>query len=160
MGYVVLIGPEFEENLSLRYLMSSLEEAGHAVDLVAFNFAEDLAGALRTALGRFGRHPTLIGLSLAFQWRAEDMMALAMGLREVGYEGHITTGGHFATFAADDLLADFPELDSICLQESEQTLVELAAAVEAGTPLTAIDGLALRDAEARSCARRCGPRPT
>ncbi len=148
MGSVVLIGPEFEENLSLRYLMSSLERAGHEVDLVAFNFAEDLSSVMKATLGRSDRPPTLVGLSLAFQWRAEDMMALAMGLREAGYDGHITAGGHFATFAAESLLADFPELDTICLHESEQTLVELLEAVEAGDDLARlaqIDGLALRD---------------
>ena len=35
-----------------------------------------------------------------------EMLAVAMGLREGGYRGHITAGGHFATFAAEDLLRD------------------------------------------------------
>ena len=38
---VVLVGPEKEENLSIRYLSSSLLKAGHDVQLAAFNGAED-----------------------------------------------------------------------------------------------------------------------
>ena len=35
-----------------------------------------------------------------------------MALREHGFAGHLTAGGHFATFACSELLADFPELDT------------------------------------------------
>src|SRR5205814_394907 len=73
--------------------------------------------------------PLAVGLSLAFQWRAPEFLALAVALREEGYRGHITAGGHFATFAAAELLRDFPALDSICRQEAEETLVALARAL-------------------------------
>jgi hypothetical protein len=68
-----------------------------------------------------------------------------MALKESGYAGHITAGGHFATFASREILADFPELDSICRQESEETLVSLTRAVERGESLGKIAGLALRN---------------
>jgi hypothetical protein len=85
-------------------------------------------------------------LSLAFQWRAKDFLALAMALRDGSYRGHLTAGGHFATFTAREILADFPELDSIVRQEAEETLVSLARAVACGdSRLSEIPGLALRD---------------
>ncbi|HYO55451.1 radical SAM protein, partial [Archangium sp.] len=61
--------------------------------------------------------------------------------------GHVTFGGHFATFASKEVLRDFPEVDSICRQEAEETLVELAQRVAAGSPFEDLVGLAVRDAE-------------
>jgi hypothetical protein len=84
---------------------------------------------------------------MAFQWRAPDMLALAVALREAGYTGHITFGGHFATFASREVLRDFPEVDSICRQEAEETLVELVQRVAAGLAYADVLGLAVRDAE-------------
>ena len=146
MGWVALVGPELEENLALRYLASSLERAGFRTEIIAFDRRRDL-GAVIDGIVAADEPPLLVGLSLAFQWRAIEMVSLAMGLRERGYDGHITAGGHFATFSAENLLADFPELDTVCRHESEETIVELARAVDAGLPLEEIAGLATRAAD-------------
>ncbi len=143
MAYVVLVGPEIEENLSLRYIASSLEVAGHEVDIVPFNGEADFVPALQTILNAPVR-PNVVGISLAFQWRARDFLALAVALREAKLETHITLGGHFATFESASILADFPEVDSICRQEAEETMVKLTNAVAAGAPLASIPGLAFR----------------
>lgn len=141
---IALVGPEFEENLSLRYLASSLAAAGYRAELLPFNHERDLPRIVQQIV-EAPQPPVLVGLSLAFQWRAKDFLALAIALKQAGYRGHITAGGHFATFACQDLLGDFPELDSICRQESEETLVSLVRAIEFGEPLLNIRGLGLRD---------------
>jgi anaerobic magnesium-protoporphyrin IX monomethyl ester cyclase len=148
---VALVGPELEENLSLRYLASSLTRAGHCTTIVAFNRERDLPRALRDVLSPRdgGGPPDIIGLSLAFQWRARDFLGMAVALREAGYKGHITTGGHFATFACKDILKDFPEIDSVCRQESEEIMTRLAAAVARAEPLADLPGLAFRDSQGK-----------
>ncbi len=138
---VTLVGPEIQENLGLRYLASSLREAGFAVDLVPFDAPEALAGVRDRVMAL---SPRVVGLSLSFQRRAPDFLALAMALREAGYGGHITAGGHFAAFTYEELLGDFAELDSICLHEAEQTAVSLARAVTVGGPPDQVAGLAVR----------------
>ena len=143
MSWVALIGPELEENLSLRYVASSAEAAGWRTEIVPFNEPRHLPRALSRVLDA-EEPPLAVGISVAFQWRAVEMLALAMGLREAGYRGHITVGGHFATFAAEDLLRDFTEIDSICRHEGEETFVELLAALREGKPLHDIAGLATR----------------
>ncbi len=148
MPWIALVGPEFEENLSLRYLASSLQQAGFDSRLLAFNRDLDLV-RIADAILEADEPPIVVGLSLSFQWRARDFLALAMTLKERGYAGHITAGGHFATFACAELLRDFPELDSICRQEAEGTMVTLARAVQAGAgpaALAEIPGLGVRDA--------------
>lgn len=124
---VALVGPEVEENLSLRYLAASLEQAGVLCELLPFNAGRDLPELL--ALLCAEPQPRLVALSLSFQWRAMDVLGLAVALRERGYRGYLTAGGHFASFAWRELLRDFPELDSICLFEAEETLRELALSV-------------------------------
>jgi len=146
MTWVALVGPEIEENLSLRYIASSLSRVNVRAELVPFNFEGDFASALAT-IRDAAEPPLVVGISLAFQWRARDFLALAVALREAGYTGHITVGGHFGTFAAQDILTDFPEIDSIIKQEAEETMVALVDAVEKGTALTPIAGLAYRDGE-------------
>jgi anaerobic magnesium-protoporphyrin IX monomethyl ester cyclase len=152
---VALVGPEVEENLALRYLASALETAGIGADIVPFDVSGHLSTALESILGAKDP-PTVVALSLAFQWRAADFLALAVALRERGYRGHITAGGHFGSFAFREVLKDFPELDSICLHEAERTLPELTQAVLAGRPLTDVAGLALPtcDGEAISTTMR------
>lgn len=47
---VVLVGAEYEENLSLRYLSSSLSAAGFAPTIVAFDVADRLEAAVDATL--------------------------------------------------------------------------------------------------------------
>jgi anaerobic magnesium-protoporphyrin IX monomethyl ester cyclase len=144
MSWIALVGPEIEENLSLRYIASSLAIAGYRSELVPFNQETDFGFALRTILDA-KEPPLVVGISLAFQWRARDFLAFAVALRDGGYKGHITMGGHFGTFASLEILTDFPEIDTIVRQEAEETMVKLCNALRDGGSLT-IPGLALRDA--------------
>ncbi len=144
MAHVALVGPEIEENLSLRYVASALAARGHVADIVPFNGPADFAGALAQVVGA---NPTVVGVSLAFQWRANDFLAFVVALREAGYRGHVCAGGHFGTFAAREILGDFPELDSICVQEAEATFTCLAERVEAGQSLSDLTGLWLRNGD-------------
>jgi anaerobic magnesium-protoporphyrin IX monomethyl ester cyclase len=143
-GWVALVGPEIEENLSLRSLAAALARAQVPSRIVRFDDASQLPG-LVTQLSATDDPPFLIGLSLAFQWRASDMLGLAVALKEAGSRAHLTAGGHFATFTWRELLTDFPELDSLCRQEADETLVELACAVRDGRDWSHLPGLARRE---------------
>lgn len=144
MPWIALVGPELEENLSLRYLAAALAHAGWQSRIIPFNQPRDLPNVLRS-IAMADEPPMVVGISVAFQWRAVEMLAVAMGLREAGYRGHITIGGHFATFAADELLGDFDEVDSVCRHESEETIVELVRALVHGETIAGIAGVVTRD---------------
>lgn len=141
-GWVALVGPEVEENLSLRYLAASLAGSGYRTEILPFNGDGDFPRVLAELTG--ADRPFLVGLSLAFQNRAQDFLALAVAMRQRGYGGHLTAGGHFATFEAEALLRQFPELDSICRFEAEATIVDLARAIESDRRFDEVAGLALR----------------
>jgi anaerobic magnesium-protoporphyrin IX monomethyl ester cyclase len=118
---VLLVGPDFEENLSIRYLVSSLRVAGHEVTFAAFDRSTDTDRVLAAADGA-----DLVGLSMSFQVRAREFLALARALKAARPQLGIVAGGHYASCAAQDLLAHHPEIDLVVLHEGERTLVELA----------------------------------
>ena len=47
---IVLVGPELEENLSLRYLSAALESAGHQARLFDFHGPDQVAEIARTKM--------------------------------------------------------------------------------------------------------------
>ncbi|MRR36159.1 hypothetical protein EG829_16075, partial [bacterium] len=103
---VALIGAELEENLGLRYMVSSLERAGHQAVIFPFNEEGEIGTVVRQVMA-FG--PEIAGLSMVFTGRGREFCRMAKALREGGFTGHLTSGGHFAALNCRQLLTDFPE---------------------------------------------------
>jgi anaerobic magnesium-protoporphyrin IX monomethyl ester cyclase len=138
---VLLAGPDFEENLSIRYLASSLQAKRHETSLAVFNSAEDVEAVAEQA----GR-AEIVGLSVCFQSRAQEFIALARRIKQLHPEKLIVAGGHYASCAAQELLEHHPELDIIAIHEAEQTLLEIvAAATNLKDDLPKITGIAYRE---------------
>jgi anaerobic magnesium-protoporphyrin IX monomethyl ester cyclase len=143
---VLLIGPEQEENLSLRYLAAALQAAGFSWQIAPFDTSADT----RSVLARVARfHPLVVGLSIAFQSRACEMLDLAKQIRQQCPSCHVTAGGHFASLRAKELLTDFPVLDSVVRSEGEEPLCRLIAAVAQGESLAEVSNLVFRDTDGR-----------
>src|SRR5262245_14911171 len=123
---IVLIGAEFEENLSLRYLASTVAQDGFQPILVPFNDAGQGPGIVEEMAAL---DPLVIGISVPFQLRAREFLDLAERLRARGLAAHITVGGHFATFEYTNILRDFPAIDSTVRHNGEATFLELWRAV-------------------------------
>jgi radical SAM superfamily enzyme YgiQ (UPF0313 family) len=138
---VALIGAEHEENLSLRYLAAAVEACGYGAELVAFDHDAQLPEVVDRVLAA---RPLVVGISVPFQVRARELLAVAGELRSRGYAGHVCVGGHFATFEYENLLRDFPALDSVVRHEGEGTFRELCAMVLDGRPLGPVPGLVVR----------------
>lgn len=135
-----LIGPEFDENLALRYLAASLGSDGHEVVIFPFTGSGtefDLRDVLAFDAG-------LVGLSMSFQATARAYVRLARRLRREGFAGHITAGGHFPTLTYPMLLRDCEALDSIVVGEGESTVVDLARCLDGRGQWSEIPGIAAR----------------
>ncbi len=138
---VLLVGAEELENLGTRYLAAVLRQNGFAVELAAFSTAQEAEAVLQHAEAS---RPRLIGLSIIFQYRAPEFIHLAERLRALLPLAHITTGGHFPTFVAADLLRDCSALDSVVRGEGEMTLLELVRRLDAPASWEGIAGLTFR----------------
>jgi len=148
---IALVGPELEENLGLRYIHSSLTQAGHEARLFEFHAPEQIDGVVRL-IAEYGAD--VVGMSMVFTARAREYVELAEKLRVSGYRGHITAGGHFASFHANDLLRDFAAFDSVVHGEGELTLVDL---VDNLSDMGAVRGISFRAAGGEIM--RTAPRP-
>jgi TonB family protein len=138
---VLLAGPDFEENLSIRYLASSLQAKRHEASLAVFNSAEDVE-----TVAELAGEAEIVGLSVCFQSRAQEFLILARRIKQLYPQKLIVAGGHYASCSAQPLLEHHPELDVIAIHESEQTLVEIvAAAANLKEDLPKIAGIAYRD---------------
>jgi TonB family protein len=140
---VLLAGPDYEENLSIRYLSSSLLDAGHETILAAFNSPADTMSVASSA-----EHAGIVGLSMCFQSRAKEFLHLAQFIKSHDPDKLIVAGGHYASCAAGPLLANHSEIDIIVIHEGERTLVEIADAMpHLEERLPQIPGVAYRDGQ-------------
>jgi radical SAM superfamily enzyme YgiQ (UPF0313 family) len=141
-GRVLLVGFQDQDNLGLRYLASSLREAGHEARIESF-------GAEAAPLVRLAQRwmPDVIGFSMIFQFMAPDFAKVIGALRAAGVPAHFTMGGHYASFAPETLLQLIPELDSVVRFEGESAMVELTTAIIAAQPWREIRGIGWRDTD-------------
>src|SRR5262249_18207434 len=92
---VLLAGPAFEQNLSIRYLASSVQAKRHQAPLAVFNSADDV----ETVAGLAGE-ADIVGLSVCFQSRAQEFLTLARRIKQLHPEKLIVAGGHYASCSA------------------------------------------------------------
>jgi radical SAM superfamily enzyme YgiQ (UPF0313 family) len=148
-----LVGADFEENLGIGMIAAAAEDAGHAPSIVAFNHVGQTAAVVQTVMQQA---PDVVGLSIQFQHRVYEFLALARKLRAAGFRGHITCGGQFPSLAWKDTLDPRHGVDSVTLHEGERTIVDLLDAVAQGRKLGDVPGLAVRTDDGvpmRTCGR-------
>jgi radical SAM superfamily enzyme YgiQ (UPF0313 family) len=136
---VLLVGFQDQDNLGLRYLMSSVHKAGFGARIVTYQ--SDPAPLVEAVLSQ---RPQVVGLSLIFQYMAPDFARVIQALRDAGVTAHITMGGHYPSFDYAEVLQRMPGLDSVVRFEGELTLVDLMAKVAAGQSWHMTPGLAFR----------------
>lgn len=112
----VFVGAEYEENLSSRTMAAVARQQGLEARILGFSRDRELPAVLARLVQM---NPALVGLSMAFQHRAPEFLALARSLRNERYQGHICAGGHFATAAATQLLRHNPAVDTVIRHDGE-----------------------------------------
>jgi radical SAM superfamily enzyme YgiQ (UPF0313 family) len=138
-GSVVLVGFQDQDNLGLRYLMSSVQKAGFGARIVTYR--SDPAPLVELVQSE---QPQVVGFSLIFQYVAPDFGRVIQVLRDAGVTAHITMGGHYPSFDYAEVLQRIPGLDSIVRFEGEPALVELMEKLASGEDWRTIRGLAFR----------------
>ncbi len=138
---IVLVGADIEENLGIGMIAAAARRAGAEVSVLSLDRPDKISATAREIVAR---RPAVLGLSVQFQQRARELLKLAEIVRALGFEGHITAGGFFATLAFEQMLGGSPELDSVALHEGEETMVDLWRALRGGTPLGEVPGIAWR----------------
>src|SRR5580693_4543361 len=138
---VALIGFQDQGNLGMGYLAAVLRRHGCPAAMM-----EVRDGPEAIAARLLERQPLLVGFSLIFQFFLPQYRVLAQHLRAAGVKSHFTIGGHYPSLCHEELLTNFPEIDSVVRYEGEETLLELVDRLRAGKDWHDIGGIAyLRD---------------
>jgi anaerobic magnesium-protoporphyrin IX monomethyl ester cyclase len=145
---VLLVGPEQEENLSLRYLAAALQASGVSWRIARFDSSSDASSVL-AEVARF--RPLVVGMAMTFQSRSQEVIDLTHRIRQHHPTCHITAGGHFASIRAKELLTDFSSFDSIIRSEGEDSLCRLTHALLQNRQLEGIPNLVFRRADGTIC---------
>jgi len=134
---VVLIGYQDQGNLGMGYLAAVLQQKGREVDMIDIrDSAESIAARL------ISRQPLVVGFSLIFQYFLPQYRRLAAHLRSAGITSHFTIGGHYPSLCHDEILRNFPELDSVVRYEGELTLPDLVERLSTGNDWRQTSGIA------------------
>jgi hypothetical protein len=132
---------EHNDHLGIGYLEAALAGAAVRRSRHVLNHIEDVLPIARSICGQ---SPDVVGLSL--QDGASSVLPLALGelLRRLGYRGHITVGGPFATLARTWLLGRYAWLDSVVRFAGEAPLPALVRALARGESIACVPGLSTR----------------
>lgn len=136
---VLLIGFQDQDNLGLRYLLSSVRKAGFAGRIESYDADPEAVAELVARL-----RPDVIGFSLIFQYMSPAFARIIQTLRARGCRAHVTIGGHYPSFDFAEVLQRIPGADSIVRFEGEATLVELMQRLSRGEDWRDVAGLAYR----------------
>jgi anaerobic magnesium-protoporphyrin IX monomethyl ester cyclase len=134
---VALIGYQDQGNLGMGYLAAVLQRHGYKAEMIDIR-----DGGAKIAARLLKQPPLVVGFSLIFQFFLPQFRRVAAHLRSAGITAHFTIGGHYPSLCHDELLTNFPEIDSVVRYEGEETLIELADRLKAGEDWRAISGIA------------------
>jgi radical SAM superfamily enzyme YgiQ (UPF0313 family) len=152
---VLLINPPLKmenptEHLGLGYLAAMLRAKGsYNVEIIdaplnGLNLSQTVKEIAK-------RQFKVLGISIPYQQWALVPLKMANMLRSRGLEAHITVGGFFPSFAYENLLEQFPSIDSVIRGEGEETFLDLVTALVQGDDWRRVKGIAYREGDEIMC---------
>lgn len=130
------------EALGIAYIASYLNSKGYDVDVIdegVMNISEE--DIIRSILGK---EYTLVAFSLSMT-NFSKVKRIVKKLRDNGFRGHITYGGHFPTLAYNEVFHEDKNLDSIILSEGEFIMLELLECLIEGKSIKNIQGIVYKN---------------
>jgi radical SAM superfamily enzyme YgiQ (UPF0313 family) len=145
---VLLINPSFplEEYprllVTLPYLAAALRAEGHEVEILDLLLARTSPDKIERRMERL--RPELVGItSVTLNHHLAE--AIARVVRKCDERVPIVMGGPHVSFELEGSFQSLPPLDFIVVGEGEETVVDLARALEGRMDLRDVRGLVLRD---------------
>lgn len=130
--------------VGIGYLAGCSERAGHEVrveDLYHFSSWDQVTNHLWPVVRNFG--PDVVGIPCLTTMR-HTVFELTKRIKSWRPEIRVVLGGHHATFMYEQILRNYPQIDVVCLGESEKTFVELIDTLDGSIDPQNVPGLAYR----------------
>jgi len=129
--------------LGLMYMASYLREKHpeHEIEILDLRCHRKPYALLRSKLGEFS--PNLVAVS-ALTCEAESLHTTAELAKKHSHEIVVAVGGPHISACTSDVSQD-SNIDVLCVGEGEQTFLELVEALDAGSEISGIPGIATRN---------------
>src|SRR5688500_15227684 len=132
------LGPFFRiEPLGMEYIAAALEARGHDVTIADLRFGKAVEHYIRRV------RPGLVGIAGMHALATDNVLELAARVRRASPDVPIIVRGHAASAYPAPCLSN--DVDVVVVDDGEQAVPRLVAALEAGEPWTDIAGLVFRD---------------
>ncbi len=133
-----------DEHLGLAYIGGALKEASHDVHIIDAHMLglEDKVVVEKLKKGKYD----IIGLSAVYS-NFSSALSIAKALYYYDTSIKLIFGGEHATFAAEKILKDSPEIYAVVRGEGEQTIVELVNNIEKSIEPILVKGVYYRSGD-------------
>lgn len=118
---------ENSETLALGYLAAALRKKKYEVEILDAALLD--LNVDKTIERILTKEYALIGFTIADPSYISSTFQVIKSLRAQGVIAHITIGGYTPTFNWKEVLETCPDIDSVVMYEGEETIVELATAI-------------------------------
>lgn len=148
---LLLVFPPFHrfivsmENIGIEYIAASARARGFDACVVNSGLHGLDVDDVNQIVGR--SRFRVLGIS-TLHWTLAEGLKIAHAARKTHSGCHIILGGLEAALRAEQLIREYPFIDSVALGEGEPVIGDLLQAVSAGTGLEGIRGLAFRRGDA------------
>ena len=130
------LGPFFRaEPLGMEYIGAALRQQGHEVALVDLRFGASLSRWIRKV------RPALVGIAGMHALEYDMVVDVARRVKRLSPGTFVLAGGHAAAAYPAPLREG--AIDAVCIDDGEEIVPALVAALEKGSPLAEVPGLLL-----------------
>jgi len=133
------------EHLGLAYLASALRNQGYPVTILDANLENLSIQEMYEKIKKLSLKIDLIGITATESESLTSGIEVIKKLKHDGLAAHVTAGGYFPSFWCDEIFNQFSEIDSIVIGEGEETIVELADALNSTKNFDKVSGLVFRN---------------
>lgn len=135
----------FYDNLSIRYLASALEKAGHSVDIIDAHFEEITLEQVNDFIGKKAKFD-VYGISCT-QRILDNALFVANFIKNKYSDAFIVIGGYAPTLLGKTILQENPCFDMAMIGEGEKSIVDLVKYVHDKSEWYKIPNVYFRDGE-------------
>ncbi len=128
--------------LSIGYLAAALERKGIQVEVLDFSVETYSKARLESLIRTFD--PQIVGAT-AVTMTFDEAIKVIVDAKAIAPEITTVMGGPHVSFCAEETMQQYPALDMVVIGEGDDTIVELARALETKSALSSIRGIAFRN---------------
>ena len=142
---IIETDPRFEpilESLGIEYIVANCRQENILCTYIDANLQNytitDVCDIIRRA------HPKFVGITITTEQIRDGTKTIINAISKLEPRPIICVGGHFVSYAYNEVLKSFPAIDVVCIGEGEYIICDLVKAVLSKVSFHQLEGIAFR----------------